>query len=582
MCVWCTKSEISDRLTAGYKPSRRQFMAYAASASVVLGTSSTGHAATSADVILRNGTIYPMAAGQTRVEALAIGAGRIMAAGSVADVMTLASANTRMIDLQGRTVFPGFIDPHNHTILGSIFEMLFINVGFAIYKTKADVIGAMKAAVAKLPAGEWGAFAFYDNMLQGGDWTMADLDAVSTNHPIVVCYANGHAAAANRLGFEKANITASTGTLPGGGFFGRTPAGQLNGMIYNPPAILRFVEIAVPKPNATMISKAIATYSAAAASAGLTALHEPGTLKPQWFEHIAQLTNSLPVRLSASLNSDEIDAAKAYTALGPSSKARRFPGTRFSLYGVKFWTDGSNQLATAAQTKPYLNTQTRGSEVYTPGEMQAICQKAKNAGWTILAHCQGDASLDEYLNAMEAVYGANPPSGLNRVEHATMARQDQIDRMKRLGCEPSFMPDFVYLYGNAYRDTLFGPERGNFMIPFGAAAKAGIGFSLHSDNPAAGMPMNPLRLIQTAVTRRCVADGSIIGPELCLTVDQAIRGVTQYAARHLGLGDEIGTLEKGKEADLTILESDPYTTDPEKLSSIKVSQTWVAGEKMFG
>jgi predicted amidohydrolase YtcJ len=249
---------------------------------------------------------------------------------------------------------------------------------------------------------------------------------------------------------------------------------------------------------------------------------------------------------------------------------------------VKFWTDGSNQLATAAQTKPYLNKQTRGSEVYTPGEMQTICQKAKTGGWTILAHCQGDASLDEYLNAMEAVYGAHPASGLNRVEHATMARQDQIDRMKKLGCEPSFMPDFIYLYGNAYRDTLFGPERGNFMIPFGAAAKAGIGFSLHSDNPAAGMPMSPLRLIQTAVTRRCVADGSIIGPELCLTVDQAIRGVTQYAARHLGLGDEIGTIEKGKEADLTILESDPYTTDAEKLSAIKVSETWVSGQKKFG
>jgi predicted amidohydrolase YtcJ len=267
---------------------------------------------------------------------------------------------------------------------------------------------------------------------------------------------------------------------------------------------------------------------------------------------------------------------------GPSHKARRFPNSRFSLYGVKFWTDGSNQLETAAQTKPYLTTQSRGAETYTASQMKDICQKAKAGGWTILAHCQGDASLDDYLNAMEATYGAHPKSGLNRVEHATMARQDQIDRMKRLGCEPTFMPDFLYLYGNAYRDTLFGPERAAFMIPFGAAQKAGIGFSLHSDNPAAGMPMNPLRLVEIAVTRRCVIDNSIIGPDLRLTVDAALRAVTQHAARHLGLGDAIGTLENGKEADLVILESDPYTVAPDAISKIKVSETWLAGEKKFG
>lgn len=582
MCVWCTKSVISDRLTEGYKPSRRQFMAYAASMTALVASGGNVAAATNADIILRNGVIYPMAGGAARAEAVAVSAGRVLAVGSNADIMPLANAQTRVIDLKGRVVFPGLIDPHNHTILGSIFEMLFVNIGYANYKTKAEVIAAMKATIAKLPAGQWGAFAFYDNMLQGGDWTLADLDAVSTTHPILICYANGHAAAANSLAFQRANVTAATGPLPGGGMFGHTANGALTGMIYNPPAIMRFVDIAVAKPDAAMIANAVGNYTKAAAAAGLTALHEPGTLKVQWFDHLAQLSNSLPVRISASLNSDEIDAARAYTALGPSTKPRRFPNSRFSLYGVKFWTDGSNQLETAAQTKPYLNKQTRGSEVYKPAEMLEICEKAKKGGWTILAHCQGDASLDEYLNAMEKVYGANPPSGLNRVEHATMARQDQIDRMKRLGCEPSFMPDFLYLYGNAYRDTLFGPERGNFMIPFGAGAKAGIGFSLHSDNPAAGLPMNPLRLVQTAVTRKCIADGSVIGPELRLTVDQAMRSITQYAARHLGMGDDVGTIERGKEADFTILETDPYTADPEKIAAIKVSETWVAGEKKFG
>ena len=163
-----------------------------------------------------------------------------------------------------------------------------------------------------------------------------------------------------------------------------------------------------------------------------------------------------------------------------------------------------------------------------------------------------------------------------------MARQDQIDRMKTLGVEPSFIPDFVHLYGAAYRDQIFGDPRAAFMSPFGAAAAAGIGFSLHSDAPAAGLPVSPLRHIQTAVTRRCVIDGSLIGAELALTVDEAIRAITVNAARHIGLGDTLGTLEVGREADLTILDSDPYGADPEKISAIGVSQTWVAGEKKFG
>ena len=144
------------------------------------------------------------------------------------------------------------------------------------------------------------------------------------------------------------------------------------------------------------------------------------------------------------------------------------------------------------------------------------------------------------------------------------------------------MIDFVYLYGADYRDKLFGPERAGFMVPVGAAAKAGLGYSLHSDNPAAGLPLNPLRLVQTAVTRRCMVDNSVVGPDLALTVDEALRGITLHAARQMGLDDEIGSLEQGKQADLTILENDPYMAAPEKLMDIKVSETWLAGEKTFG
>jgi predicted amidohydrolase YtcJ len=249
---------------------------------------------------------------------------------------------------------------------------------------------------------------------------------------------------------------------------------------------------------------------------------------------------------------------------------------------MKYWGDGSNQAETAAQTQPYLNSDGKGSLSYTPAEAIELCTRAKEAGWTILAHSQGDAAIDQILDAIEAVYGANSPVGLCRVEHATMARQDQIDRMKSLGCEPSFMIDFVHLYGADYRDNIFGAPRAEFMVPAGAAARAGIRYSQHTDNPAAGRPRNPIRRVQTAVTRRCMVDNSVIGPGLALTVEEALRGITVHAARQIGLADMIGTLEPGKQADLTILASDPHAAEPDGISAITASETWLAGEKSFG
>lgn len=593
MCHWCSRSAIVDSLTAGLSGNRRRFLAYAgsiAAGALVAGcgvesrrdAGGTADPAGPADVIFRGGPIYPMTPGHPRAEALAIRGGAIQAVGGSPEVMAHAGSATRLIDLQGRALLPGLIDPHNHTVLSSLFDSLLINIGFAQYKTKADALAAMKARVATTPEGDWLVFGFYDNLLQGGDWSMTELDAVSTTHPIFVQYVNGHVGAANSPAFARADIAPDTGMLPGGGYFGRGAGGAFNGLIYNEPALLRFLDIAVPKPTPEFLVKAVEAYAGTAAAAGLTALHEPGTVKPEWVELLADLSNSLPIRLSASFSTDMIEASRKFTGLGPSDRARRIPDSRFSLYGMKFWADGSNQAETAAQTKPYLNSESRGTQSYTPSEMVDLCRKAKDAGWTILSHCQGDAAVDQYLDAMETVYGENPPSGLNRVEHATMARQDQIERMKRLGCEPTFMTDFIYLYGEAYRDEIFGPARAEFMAPVGAAAKLGIGYSMHTDNPAAGLPPNPLRLVQTAVTRRCLTDNSVLGPDLRLTVAEALRGVTSYAARQIGLGDALGTLEKGKEADLTILESDPHTADPEKLGAIGVSQTWLAGEKKFG
>jgi predicted amidohydrolase YtcJ len=542
-------------------------------------TGQEARAAGGADAIFRNGTIYPMTAGRRPVEALAISDGKILAAGSASDVSSFAHGATRIVDLQGRALFPGFIDPHHHTVLSALVFDLTINIGFEAYKTRADALTALKAISAKTPPGQWIVVSFYDNILQGGDLSMTDLDAVSTQHPIFVIYVNGHEGAGNAMAFQLAKIPEDVGELRGGGHFGRGPDGKLNGLIYEPPALLRFMAVALPATTPELMAKVLASYAKQAAAAGNTTLHEPGTIKPDWVEPLAKLSNTLDVRLSGSLSTDSIEESKAFASLGTGAKARSIPGSRFSLYGMKFWADGSNQAESAAQTKPYLHTTESGMTNYTPSRMADLCRMAKEAGWPILIHCQGDAAIDDAIDAIEAAYGANPATGLNVLQHATMVREDQLERTKRLGVEITFLPDLLYLYGSAYRDQIFGPERAAFMEPMAACVKAGIPFSLHTDAPVA--PAGPLRLVQIAVTRRCLIDNSVIGPDQAITIDEALKAITIHAARQIGLEDSIGTLEPGKQADLTILESDPHKATPDAIAAIKVSETWVAGERKF-
>jgi predicted amidohydrolase YtcJ len=214
-----------------------------------------------------------------------------------------------------------------------------------------------------------------------------------------------------------------------------------------------------------------------------------------------------------------------------------------------------------------------------PDLRAAPVAEVKAFGLPVQIHCNGDYTVDIALDAIEAAYSASIDYGVNRIEHSTMARADQILRMKELKVQPSFLMNHVRFYGAAYRDHIFGPERAAFMDPAGACVKAGLPFTLHSDGPCS--PPGPLALISTAMTRRCIIDNSVVGPDQAVSLDDAIRAVTIDAARQLGQDDRLGSLEKGKEADFTILERDPYKVSPDAIADIEVSETWVAGERKF-
>ena len=562
-------------------PTRRRFMAYGVGAASVIGAAGSPRAFAadeSADLIVRGGTIRPTP-GAPVAEALAIKGGKIIAVGAESELAGLKGGNTKIVDLGGRTLLPGLIDPHCHTVAASLIAELLDDVGYTKYPTRAALIAHLKQEAASTPKGQWIVAANFDNLLQGGDFTVGELDAISDDHPILIWYINLHDACVNTEAFKIAGVGEDIGDLPGGGHFGRGPDGKLNGLVYEESAMLKFAVHFLTKITPEVAAKAIAEYSHSVASNGNTMLHEPGTLRSDWIAPFAKLSNTLACRTSASVMFDDMKGLEPYRSLGLGPKGATVADSLFSLYGVKIIGDGSNQTETGAQTLPYLNSSSKGKPNYDAALLKQMVSEVKAFGLPVQIHANGDYTIDIALDAIEAAYGNSTDLGVSRIEHSTMARPDQIERMKKLNVQPSFLMNHLRYYGAAYRDQLFGAERAAFMDPAGACVKAGLPFTLRTDAPCS--PQGPLALISTAVTRRCIIDKSVVGPDQAISLDDAIRAVTIHAARQIGQGDRLGSLEKGKDADFVILESDPYKVDPDAIAGIKVSETWIAGDRKF-
>ena len=250
MCRACVGNVFGSIGDMRPRVSRREFFAAAAgvlplaNALPALAAGSEG-----ADLIFRNGPIIPMTGDSRTVEALAIKNGKIAAVGAADAIMGLKSGSTTIVDLDGRALMPGFIDAHQHTVTGALINALFTDCGYTKYRTRAALIAMLRDTASKTPAGQWLLFTNFDNLLQGGDLTLADLDAVSTDHPILVYYINMHTAAANSAALAAANIPPDIGDLPGGGRFGRDASGKLNGMVYEETALKKFA-VADPEDHA--------------------------------------------------------------------------------------------------------------------------------------------------------------------------------------------------------------------------------------------------------------------------------------------------------------------------------------------
>ncbi len=257
------------------------------------------------------------------------------------------------------------------------------------------------------------------------------------------------------------------------------------------------------------------------------------------------------------------------------------------LVGIKFWMDGSPFAGGAASSEPYeVNTLTlnrlhlkaghKPHPMLPVGEFEALFRDHHNRGFQIAVHVQGEVAIERVLNVAERVLAHYPRADhRHRLEHNALIRPDQLARAKRLGMTPSFFVDHVRFYGDKL-PMLFGEERTNRYMPIGTALRAGHTVTIHGDHPAT--PIGPLRSLVTTLKRMPNKADHVVGPEQIIPRLEALKAITINAAWQLGLENERGSLQVGKQADLVVLSQNLMTVPVDQIEATEVIGTWISGQ----
>lgn len=535
-----------------------------------------------ADLIFHGGEIVTVDDSCPTAEAVAVKNGDIIKVGSRAEVMEHAGPETNLIDLAGRALLPGFVEPHGHPLLSSYARGTpVVDVRAINSPTFEAVMQVVRRRVAKATPGEWLHFLGLDPQLHTDmhEPTIQELTAIAPQNPLTIQTSNFHVIYANSAAFERRGWSKAT-TAPDGGEIYLDASGELTGKVAE-----RAIEILNPFFEARGLEGNKAAFNEwiwKHVRAGITTGTEIG-LRPYMID----------VYRDYAKKPDPLMRIFAYDAVNAQGVSRCEPGEGnefFKVIGIKTIADGSPFVGNIFISKPYLNTEltlqrmglpenNTGHTNWTEQQLSEALPKYVAAGWQLATHTQGDRAVDMILDLYEKVLAAHPRADHRfRLEHCAMLRDDQVDRAMRLGVVCSFFPAHLYFWGEPIADHMFGPDVAAHYMPFASAARAGMRFSLHADSPMTDPA--PLLCMQIATTRRTKA-GRVLGAEQCVSREQALRAVTIDAAYQLFMDDRVGSVTVGKSADFVVLAENPLSAESERLSEIKVHGTWLAGRQVF-
>ena len=529
-----------------------------------------------------NGNVLTMNAGNTVSEAVLIEGRHIVAVGSNALIRQQINSDTVVHDLRGKTLIPGFIDAHGH-FPGSSLAKLNVDLNsppIGVIKDIDGLIGALQQKAATTGRGEWILGVSYDDtsLAEHRHPTRAELDRALPDHPVFLWHISGHMGVANSAALRAAGIDESTPN-PDGGVYVKDPlSGQLTGLL---------------EENATMVIQAMAmdfsvfdflkmTRHAAAeyAAAGVTTAQSGATAR--------QMARGLQLASTLGMVPMRLELWPLFDDFGPqlldgSVDAATLESATISVGAIKIIADGSIQGYTGYLSKPYHqpfhgDEDYRGYPRIPKSTLNQWVQQYHAAGHQLAIHGNGDAAIDDILQAIELAQQAHPRADSRHIiVHAQMARDDQLDKMKTLGVSPSFFVAHTYYWGDRHREIFMGPKRAARMSPTASALARQLPFTIHLDTPV--VPMDPLFLVWTAVNR-ISSSGQVIGSAERIDTLAALRAVTIDAAWQIFQEHNRGSIETGKYADLVVLSDNPVAR-PETVKDISVELTMVGGRIIF-
>ena len=532
--------------------------------------------------VFRNGVILPVDQAFSEHSALAIRDGRVLAVGSDDDVLAQAGRGATEINLDGRVVLPGFIEPHMHFALMAGLGHT-EDVGPFEKPTFDDAIGALARVREATSPGDWVMGRQFDPILlePPRDLTTRDTDPVVPDRPMFVLNASGHIAYVNSRALELAGITRDTENPPGGEY-GRYEDGTPNGVLYGTAAHLPVMLLneQIAKRMQTGFVEAGREVGEQAVALGITTLCDQATGAlggPAELDSYRAMYDGgqMKARIRAYAYSEQPGWDEAGVEFGQGDALMR-------VAGWKVVTDGSNQGFTGRQREPYYTRDTVGIYYVEPDDLREMAIDRGKRGWPLSLHGNGDAAIDSILDAVEAARdaGVDVAALRCRIEHCSILHDEQIERMQALGMVPSFLINHVHYWGHVMRDEVFGPDKVELLDRCKAVEDAGLNWVMHTDAPVS--PLGSLHKIRVAVERDLWKEPeTILAPQERVSVESAIRSVTSNAAWACHSENEIGSLEPGKFADLVVLEENPRKVEATAISDIGISETWMNGERVY-
>lgn len=548
--------------------------------------SSVSNAESSAE-IYHNGEIITMNSDQPEyVEAVVTQDGKIVFAGTKKDAEA-NFANAKKIDLNGKTMLPGFIDPHSHfgMVSSSMGQVDLNSAPVGDVKSIADIMDKMKKYKTdnNIPDGEW-IFGWGYDESQLSDKrhpNHKEIDAVLPNNPVYLQHTSGHMGVANAMALKKMNVSASTKD-PEGGTIERFPNSKEPTGLVQETAMYPFVGnmMAILQKKQGEFFDATQDYYA---SNGITTAQDGMTDRNaiKFFQSQAD-AGKFKIDLMALGGYTELD-----TNLEDNSINWKNYKNHFKVQGTKIIADGSPQGKTAFFTKPFLTPvpgcqhDCKGLPSLNQKNLNNLFVTAYNNDNQLFIHSNGDASIDMIIaaheNACKELKQALDKDRRTIVIHSQFVRPDQLETYKKYNMEPSFFTNHAYFWGDVHVENL-GEERAFFLSPIATAAKLGLKFTNHSD--ATVTPIDPLFTVWSAVNR-VSRTGKTIGEKEKATPYQALQAITSHAAYEFFEENSKGSLSKGKLADFVILDKNPLKTDAMELKNIKVVETIKEGNSVF-